>query len=572
MRAPRVAALERGESMAGKGTSLVVRRAERVRAARLLGLALAVLAIWLGTASAASAYVTIQFDYTYDTSGFFAANPDAKKALQAAGATISRLSDTLEAITPTISNTWMAQFSRPDTGADTTTTTLAVPQNTLIVYVGARALSGNTLGLGGPGGYVSASGSGAWYDTLFARGQMGAFDDLPTDTGPWGGSIAFNSNPNLWYFGLSGRGVPANRSDFYSVAVHELAHVLGFGAASPYPEDYLTSWDTYASGATFTGPQAAALYGGNVPLDDTGHWAAGVRSIVYGLAQDAAMTPSLTVGQRKRFTDLDWAGMTDLGWQHATSAVTWGGGTDAHWDADANWTGGPAATLGLVATFDTATSHPPTLYQHEYADGVAFKTADWTLGGAANTLTVGPAGVSSTGSGTNRIQPKVEADPDDSRSGAVTGNVWKVTVVDAANTLVFDGGFDGGNKTLVKDGAGEWAINGAQSYAAGAMLDVEAGTVTFGSDAGSGGTGLLSIDVVGGLVNFDADQHLDTLIIGSGGKVVLRLAHLVVLKDLQMGGVDLGAMTLTPEPATLGLVAFGVVAMAMRRRGRARCR
>ena len=40
----------------------------------------------------------------------------------------------------------------------------------------------------------------------------------------------------------------------------------------------------------------------------------------------------------------------------------------------------------------------------------------------------------------------------------------------------------------------------------------------------------------------------------------------VVVRHLVMDGVDLGAMALTPEPATLALAALGAVGILLRRR------
>jgi hypothetical protein len=40
-------------------------------------------------------------------------------------------------------------------------------------------------------------------------------------------------------------------------------------------------------------------------------------STVKGVTQEAAMDPSITVGTRKLFTDLDYAGLADVGWETA---------------------------------------------------------------------------------------------------------------------------------------------------------------------------------------------------------------------------------------------------------------
>ena len=68
------------------------------------------------------------------------------------------------------------------------------------------------------------------------------------------------------------------------------------------------------------------------------------------------------------------------------------------------------------------------------------------------------------------------------------------------------------------------------------------------------------------VLNFGCNQHLDTLTIDEGGLVRFTGANVVVLKHLVMDGIDLGAMTLTPEPASLALLAAGLGALVLRKR------
>ncbi|HHH39498.1 MAG TPA: VPLPA-CTERM sorting domain-containing protein [Sedimenticola sp.] len=265
----------------------------------------AVATLLIGAASSSQA-ITIDFDYTYDT-GFFDAN--AKNTLNAAGAFFeSRLTDHLTAITPSGVNTFSAAFFRPDTGdwVAVGNGNYSVAADTLVVYVGARNLGGGTLGQGGPGGY-SAGGTQDFLDNAATRGQAGAPAD---DFGPWGGSITFDSGSN-WYFDqtpASSDDLPGGMNDFYSVALHEMGHLLGFGTAD--------SWSNKVASGAFTGAHATALFGGNVPLAGDAHWANGLTSTVNGAgSQEVAMDPDLTTGTRKVFTDLDLAALQDIGWE-----------------------------------------------------------------------------------------------------------------------------------------------------------------------------------------------------------------------------------------------------------------
>ena len=245
--------------------------------------------------------LTIQFDYSYDSSGFFN-DPNRRAVLQAAGDTLAaRIDTTLGAITPNAGagNNWTLTTFNPsnpfDHNADITLTNRSVAAGTIVVFVGSEAgVGGGEAGLGGFGGY-SASGSQAWLNSLSSRGT-GTF-------GPWGGSLTFNPNEN-WNF--SPNAPSGSQIDFITVATHELGHVLGFGTAQQYFQ--------YVSGDIFFGPNATAVNGGQYPHlhsnADQEHWQQGLTA--YG--QTVSMQPVVNAGTRVTFSELDYAVLSDIGW------------------------------------------------------------------------------------------------------------------------------------------------------------------------------------------------------------------------------------------------------------------
>lgn len=252
----------------------------------------------------ASANVDIRFDYRYDSSGFFTgANSSRQNILDAAGSVFeTRFQDSLTAITSSGSNRFDASFFRPDNGSNTRISNYSVAADEIVVFVGARNLGG-TLAVGGPGGF-SSSGDTNFLSNASSRGQAGALLPVQTDFGRWGGALSFNSASSNWYFDADTRTDESfSGFDLYSVAVHELAHVLGFGTAD--------SFDNLSSGGVFIGPAVNDLLGFSPSLTSNGHWVSGLSY----LQQEAAMDPTIGAGQRKHFTELDYAAMKDIGWQ-----------------------------------------------------------------------------------------------------------------------------------------------------------------------------------------------------------------------------------------------------------------
>lgn len=301
--------------------------------------------------------ITVQFDYRYDSAGFFD-DPTRRDALEYAALTFERLIDELTAIQPQGTNRWDARFSHPETGDLTEIRNLVIPQSTIVVFAGSRDFGGSsTLGLGGPGGYW-VSGSQSFINTVATRGQTGANDDPKTDFGPWGGMVTFSSS-RTWHFDAS-TPPPSGSFDFHSVAVHELGHVFGIGTAA--------SWKALADTEIqrFYGEESMALFGGPVPTDATAaHWDSSVSSQVGAATQQASMTPSISSASRKRFTEIDYAGLIDLGWESAVRGDTDLDGSITLYDAYllfqnygaqsmAHWTIGDFNNDGKVDSLDLA--------------------------------------------------------------------------------------------------------------------------------------------------------------------------------------------------------------------------
>ncbi len=264
--------------------------------------------------------ITFDFDFSLDANDFFTeTEPERRAALVAAGEIITAsLGDTLTAIVPgSISpgDTWTATYRDPSTGDPVSTDNLSIDENVIRVFAGGRDL-GATLGVGGPGGFGVSGATQAWIDTVAGRGQAGALlaDDEESDFGPWGGAITFNTTTN-WHFGTDVAGLDNGESDFLSVAIHELYHLIGFGTAD--------SWQNLVVGSSFTGTAATAEFdqpgGPPVQIVDGqvgGHWEDGTTDN----GAEAAMDPVIFVGTRKLPTPLDVAGLDDLGWEIAQAA------------------------------------------------------------------------------------------------------------------------------------------------------------------------------------------------------------------------------------------------------------
>ena len=282
--------------------------------------------------------IDLKFNYDFDTEGFFSGvEGEARRETleQAASFYENFITDNLSAITSGLEstdiggnngfNTWTASFFNPATGNIETITDLNVDANTIIIYAGGRDIS--SLGKGGSGGW-SVTGSSDFRNLIKGRGQTGALTNPATDVGIWGGSITFDTDIVIgsttydWHNTTDLEGLDSNEFDFLSVAIHELAHVLGFGSSS---------WANQIGDTNFTGANALAVYQAetdpnatSIPLQSgsLSHWANGTTSLTLtGESQEVALDPSIFNGQRKLLTNLDYAGLQDIGWEFDFSSL-----------------------------------------------------------------------------------------------------------------------------------------------------------------------------------------------------------------------------------------------------------
>lgn len=270
--------------------------------------------LFLVAGSALSA-LEIRIDYSYDTNNFFDTQQKRDAMEAVADFYGDMINDTLLRIDADdfSSASWQAVFSDPASGSLAEIENLIVPEDVIIIYVGARELGGSTVGLAGPGGF-GASGFSDWFERLRGRGTAGAAESDPddrTDFALWGGSIAFDT-PRNWNFSLSEN---ASGTEFISVALHEMGHVLGIGTAA--------TWDNQLSSGTFTGSAALFSYG-SAPPADGGHFVNGLNSLHFGVFDvthgsvgPVMMLPSFTdTGSNFDVaTDLDLAALVDIGWE-----------------------------------------------------------------------------------------------------------------------------------------------------------------------------------------------------------------------------------------------------------------
>ena len=286
--------------------------------------------------------ITLVIDYSYD-GGYFAANSAARTALEKAASDLSAaILPTLSAVSSSaftgtfgspppseVTFEWSYAFENPSNPAvDITIPSIVQAADHFTIYAGARDLAGSTLGEGGPVGFDLSISSLSVPEELagaVAAAQVASNAALRRGAGPvtttltgdfsgvgyslqvgaLAGVMSFDTNAN-WHFDLNT--LPAaGTSDFYSVALHEMVHALGFGAS--------TTWESLRAGTNWTGSNVGALTSGINLVTANGHIAEGAMSFTLsGQPQEVLMDPTLTQGTRKTLTQLDLAFLEDLGY------------------------------------------------------------------------------------------------------------------------------------------------------------------------------------------------------------------------------------------------------------------
>ena len=278
---------------------------------------------------------------------------------------------------------WNVQYSNPATGTLITIDPVDIPADEFRVFVGVRNITqpgsgSKTLGTGGPASSVGIS-SGWSIDPLFTSEIPQAIADMGTavaqleadanaNAGRGGVGPNFGTFSNITFAGTIGSSsfsysadvdygltagnlwfdvdtdddsntdsnatldaywhwnhttpTPTGKNDFYTVALHELLHTLGYGTSD--------SWDDLINPSDpdeWLGSELIALLGTGENAVDTqsgAHLRSGLLGNVLGTttAQEAVMDPSITVGSRKLLTDLDAAVLDDIGFTIASVAVT----------------------------------------------------------------------------------------------------------------------------------------------------------------------------------------------------------------------------------------------------------
>lgn len=167
--------------------------------------------------------------------------------------------------------------------------------------------------VGTPTSLLSAE-HGANLSTTF---QMTSLTGIDPNPGGFDATVHINMT-NISRMNLNPNIAPtANQIDMTTALTHEIMHAIGFEGfiGTSASGSYKTAFDTYVTFQNgkpyFTGPNAEAVYGGQVPLAPA---SAGQGSAYYHLdVANDLMSTSLGLGQTRTVSALDLAILRDLG-------------------------------------------------------------------------------------------------------------------------------------------------------------------------------------------------------------------------------------------------------------------
>jgi len=240
--------------------------------------------------------IGILWDYTYDTSGFF--TQERRDVLTAVSVSLSgygfsrpELYDSDGDGDNEVFSIWINNpndetnafwVDSPTIGADT-----------IRVFVGADSFDvGTTLAQTST---ATIAKSGETIESLLTT------YDTNTAVNPIAGTISFNSDKN-WFSGLAPI-VPAEQFSFFSIASHELGHILGFGNSNAWKYNTWTDGD---GNNFFFGEAGCASFGSDIPLTiDFSH---------FSQTTGFLMAPAIGTGTLVEWSETEKAIFRDLGY------------------------------------------------------------------------------------------------------------------------------------------------------------------------------------------------------------------------------------------------------------------
>ena len=320
------------------------------------------LACGLATLPVASA-ITIQISYDYDTNNFFNASTTdgaaARATLEKAAERFSEIITTSLDEVPAGSSSggttdWRVSFVHPGTGSTVELSTAANAASDDIVAAGGGVASvydssfsiaadtwilyagGRSMAVAGEGG----TGTGTNFTSAFTDGsshlrrnwRSGGYDssDLPV----WGGAITFdNDGTTDWHYEYA-TSAPLGKTDFYSIALHEIGHALGLSSSWGEFSDLIDGSNEFTGMMTmmaYNADNGTAEKGLRVvsatnehfeegtydskPFDDGSDPAPGTDP---DALQDLLLEPNASFGLSKRrfeITNAEVGALKDIGWQ-----------------------------------------------------------------------------------------------------------------------------------------------------------------------------------------------------------------------------------------------------------------
>ncbi|NNE52948.1 MAG: matrixin family metalloprotease [Sulfitobacter sp.] len=237
---------------------------------------------------------SIKFDYRFDSTGFFN-DPARRTTLEGAAAEWETLIGDEFADVPAEAS---FEVSNPSQPGSTERVTLTERLDDILIFVGARNIPGSTAAFAGPTGY---SLFGDVYSARISNDFRGS--GPVSNFEPWAGQISFDTTTN-WHYGLDAP--PSGKLDLFTLAIHEIGHVLGIGTSSTF-----NALIAPGNPPTFNGVNTMALNGGRgVPLDrDEGHIQEGFSG------NSVVLDPILERGTRLTPSAIDRAMLADIGYK-----------------------------------------------------------------------------------------------------------------------------------------------------------------------------------------------------------------------------------------------------------------